>query len=79
MGELKAAGYAFVPEEPTNQQVIAALEWALSWMTENGVDGLSPFSDYPPVGQTTKVMYRAMIGAAVAPPSTDTDMQGEER
>jgi hypothetical protein len=52
-----------VPAEPTDAMVIAAMEWALDWMKQNGVDGLSPFKDYPPVTETTQGMYRAMIAA----------------
>lgn len=61
--KLNAAGFAIVPKEPTNAQIIAALEFALAWMSQNGVDGLSPFKDYPPPGETAKGMYRAMLDA----------------
>lgn len=58
---LEAEGLVIVPKEPTDRQVAAALEWALDWMKQHGVDGLSPFKDYPPVAETTRGMYRAMV------------------
>ena len=45
-----------VPKEPTDAQIISALEWSLEWMRVHKVDGLSPFKDYPPVKDTIKGM-----------------------
>jgi hypothetical protein len=64
LNQLEADGFTIVPKEPTDAQVINALDWALEWMRQHKVDGLSPFKDYPPVRETTKGMYRAMILAA---------------
>lgn len=52
--------------EATDEQIIAALEWSLEWMRRHNVDGLSPFKDYPPVKETIKGMYSAMIAASPA-------------
>lgn len=54
---------------PTDAQIIAALEWSLEWMRKHGVDGLSPFKDYPPVKETIRGMYQVMVAAA-PPPDT---------
>jgi hypothetical protein len=64
IGAIEARGYMLVPKEPTDAQVTNALYWALEWMRQHKVDGLSPFKDYPPVKDTTRGMYRAMILAA---------------
>lgn len=57
------AGYTIVPVEPTNEMICAALQASLDLMKEAGVDGLSPFTDYPAPGEVTKRCYRAMIAA----------------
>lgn len=64
-------GWKLVPVEPTTAQHIAAMEFALDHMKEHGVTALSPFSDYPPLRETTAGMYRAMVGAAL--PSTHSN------
>jgi hypothetical protein len=66
---LTAASPNLAPKEPTDAQVIAGLEWSLEWMRAHKVDGLSPFKDYPPVKDTIKGMYAAMIAAAPPPAS----------
>jgi hypothetical protein len=65
----RAGGDVVVPREPTDEMIVAALEWSLEWMRGHKVDGLSPFKDYPPVKETTAGMYRAMLAAS--PPSGD--------
>lgn len=64
-------GYAIVPTEATTAQVISALETSLKIMTENGVDGLSPFQDYPNPAETTRRVYREMVKTASAKPFVD--------
>jgi hypothetical protein len=59
-----ASGILATIREPTDRQVMAALAWALDWMKENGVDHLSPYEDFPNVGETTRGMWRAMVDAA---------------
>ena len=63
---LTAAGYAIVPVELMDEQYTAAMQFALDHMAKHNVTGLSPFSDYPPLQETTAGMYRAMITAAQA-------------
>lgn len=63
-----AGEWRSVPERPTDAQTIPALEWSLEWMRAHNVDDLSPFKDYPPVKDTIKGMYAAMLAAASAPP-----------
>lgn len=58
--------------EPTDVQIIAALEWSLEWMRIHNVDGLSPFKDYPPVKETIIGMYRAMVAVRAEPATRDT-------
>lgn len=64
LSALAAEGFVVVPKEPSIAQHIAAMEFALGHMKAYGVDGLSPFKDYPPLRETTAGMYRAMISAA---------------
>jgi len=59
-------GWQLVPMQPTAEQHIAAMEFALEHMKSHGVTALSPFKDYPPLRETTAGMYRAMIAAAPA-------------
>lgn len=66
-----------VPKEPTDAQIISALEWSLEWMRAHKVDGLSPFKDYPPVKDTIKGMYAAMIAVAPPPSSTAGESKSE--
>lgn len=47
------------PREPDGFALAAMYEWALEWMKKNGVDGLSPWSDYPPLNDTTRGMLTA--------------------
>lgn len=65
-----ADGLVIVPIEPTLAQHIAAMEFALAHMESYGVTALSPFTDYPPLRETTAGMYRAMVGAANSDTST---------
>lgn len=58
---LKERGYVIVPKEPTDQMTASALEESLRIMKEHGVDGLSPFKDYPSPIETTRRVYRVMI------------------
>jgi len=64
LSALAAEGFVVVPKEPSIAQHIAAMEFALGHMKAYGVDGLSPFKDYPPLRETTAGMYRAMLQAA---------------
>lgn len=44
----------------SEEQVAAGLREALDVMAENGVDGLSPFSEYPSPSETIRRVYAAM-------------------
>ena len=66
---LAVDGMALVPKEPTLEQHIAAMEFALAHMEAHGVTSLSPFEDYPPLRETTAGMYRAMLAAASDEPA----------
>ena len=61
--ELDKAGFVIVPKEPSDSMLAAALQSSLDMMKECGVDGLSPFEDYPSPAELTKRAYRAMIRA----------------
>lgn len=61
MDELDGLGFAIVPKEPTAEILEAGLQSSLDFMKESGVDGLSPFKDYPSPAETVKRAYRAMI------------------
>lgn len=69
-------GLAVVPREPTNEMLIASHEAALAWMKQHGVDGLSPFKDYPSPTATTRVCYIAMIDAATKQAAAD-EVEGQ--
>jgi hypothetical protein len=62
-----AGEWQSVPTHPSDEQIISALEWSLEWMRAHNVVGLSPFKDYPPVKETIKGMYAAMLAAAPVP------------
>jgi hypothetical protein len=62
-----------IPTEATDQMVIAGLEEALAIMKEHGVDGLSPFSEYPSPIETTRRVYGAMVRAALSVRSRSDD------
>jgi len=51
------------PWEATDGMYKSALEFALIRMEEAGVDGLSPWKDYPPIRGTTEGMFAAMRDA----------------
>lgn len=59
----------FPPDEPqdavevTDEMLAAGLEEALKVMDENGVDGLSPFTDYPSPSETMRRVFIAMSKA----------------
>jgi hypothetical protein len=53
-----------VPVEPTGYMLAAGLRESLAIMKEHGVDGLSPFKDYPSPTEVTRRVYKAMIDAA---------------
>ena len=55
---------AVVPREPSNEMLLAGLERGLAWMEEHGVDGLSPWQDYPKPTETMRVIVRAMLATA---------------
>lgn len=48
------------PWEATESMYEGALEFALQRMEAAGVDGLSPWKDYPPIRGTTEGMFAAM-------------------
>lgn len=62
------------PSEATDKMVARGLEESLAIMKEHGVDGLSPFSDYPSPSETIRRVYRAMIAAALM-----DDQRGEPK
>ncbi len=61
---LAEAGYAVVPRDATDAALSAGLQASLDMMREHGVDGLSPFADYPPPIEVCRRVYRAMLEAA---------------
>jgi hypothetical protein len=54
-----------VDTSPTPIQLIAGLERTLEWMREHNIDHLSPFEDYQRPIDTLRVVYKAMIEAAL--------------
>lgn len=50
-------------EEPSNQMIMAALQAGLDFMKEKGVDGLSPWQDYPKPSESIKVCWRSAVSA----------------
>lgn len=63
LGRLVPEGWVAVPVEPTNAMIFSALEWGLQHMKAHGVDGLSPWQDFPPPGATAVGMFTAMLNA----------------
>jgi hypothetical protein len=64
--DLEAAGLVIAPREATHSQLVSGLETSLKIMAENGVNGLSPFKDYPNPTEITRRVYREMVAAACA-------------
>jgi len=60
-------GWKLVPVEPTPGMLAAALQASLGIMNENGINGLSPFKDYPSPTETTRRAYIAMLSASPQP------------
>lgn len=57
-----------VPKEPTALMLAEGLRESIAVMKEHGVDGLSPFKDYPSPTEVTRRVYKAMIQAAPKTP-----------
>lgn len=57
------ADHVTVPREPTDAMLAAALQASLDFMTENGVNALSPFETYPSPTEAIRRAYRAMVAA----------------
>jgi hypothetical protein len=57
-------GLKVVPAEPSPLMLAAGLQESIRIMEEYGVDGLSPFKEYPSPKEVTRRVYKAMIAAA---------------
>jgi hypothetical protein len=56
-----------VPDDASSEMIEAGLMASLEYMKENGVDGLSPFSEYPSSLEAIRRMWKAMLAAAPKP------------